>query len=249
MAVRRNPAPRNKAVQMRVVHQVLPPGVQHGQETDLRAEVFWVGRDDAQGLRHGAEENIVDQWLVLERDGGDLVRDREHHMEVWCVEQLRLAVLQPLSSCETLAFWTVPVTARVVGDAPMPTAVATLDVTAQCRGTALFDRSHRMAPRGGQRRAVAVAISLAVAAEDIRHLGSLARHRPPLRRARRPAGRAANNSAHPAGWRWRRPCWWRSEDTARWCTDCCDPAEAGWYAGRCRPPADAPRKRDAGNAA
>jgi hypothetical protein len=32
-------------------------------------------------------------------------------MEVWGVEQLRLAVLQPLSSCKTLAFWTVPITA------------------------------------------------------------------------------------------------------------------------------------------
>src|SRR5258708_2277425 len=110
-------------MRMRAVHQVLPPGVQHSQEADLRAEVFWIGprsgpmprkavsrlgRDDAQHLRHGAEENIVDHRLVLERDGRDLVRSREHHMEVWGIEQLRLAVLQPLSPCETLAFWTVP---------------------------------------------------------------------------------------------------------------------------------------------
>jgi hypothetical protein len=32
---------------MRVVHQVLPPRVQHGQEADLRAQMLWIGSIDS----------------------------------------------------------------------------------------------------------------------------------------------------------------------------------------------------------
>ena len=111
VAVLCDAATRDQAMQMRVVHQVLPPGVEHGQEADLGAEVGRIGGDGAQRLRDGPEQNVVDHGLVLEGDGGDLLRHGEHDMEVWRVEQLRLTVVQPLSPCETLAFWTIPVAA------------------------------------------------------------------------------------------------------------------------------------------
>ena len=86
-----------------MMQQVLPPGVQHAQEADLRTEMLWVGGDGAQRLRGRPEQDVVDLGLVLERDGGDLVRHREHHVEVGHVEQLRLPVLEPLGPRETLA--------------------------------------------------------------------------------------------------------------------------------------------------
>ena len=70
-AVRCDPAARNKKMHVRVVQQVLPPGVQHAQEADLRAEMLWVGGDLAQRLRRRPEQDVVDHGLVLERDGGD----------------------------------------------------------------------------------------------------------------------------------------------------------------------------------
>ena len=50
------------------------PGVQHGEEADLRAQMLRVGGDGAQRLRRRPEQDVVDHGLVLERDDGDLVR-------------------------------------------------------------------------------------------------------------------------------------------------------------------------------
>jgi hypothetical protein len=52
-------------------------------------------------------------------------------VEVGHVEQFRLSVLDPLSPCETLAFWTVAIPARVVRHTLMAAIVAPLDVPAE----------------------------------------------------------------------------------------------------------------------
>src|SRR5450755_19805 len=49
-AIWRDPAARNKKMDVRMVQQVLSPGVQHAQETDLRAQMLWIGGDLTQRL-------------------------------------------------------------------------------------------------------------------------------------------------------------------------------------------------------
>jgi hypothetical protein len=66
--------------------------------------------------------------------------------------------------------------AGVVGDALMATVATTLDVAAEGRGAATFDRIHRPPPRRRQRRGVSVTKRLAEAAEHIRHFQTLASH-------------------------------------------------------------------------
>ena len=61
-------------MQMRMMKQVLAPGVQHGEEADLGAQVLGIGSDGAQGLGGGAEEQAVDERLVLIGDGGNGLR-------------------------------------------------------------------------------------------------------------------------------------------------------------------------------
>ena len=58
----------------------------------------------------------------------------------------------------------------------MTTVTAALDMTAECRGAAAFDRQHGAPPRAGQRGAMLIAESLAEAAEHIRHFQPLAGH-------------------------------------------------------------------------
>src|SRR5271169_7188861 len=152
---------------MRVVLKGLPPGMQHTQEADLRPQMFWIGGDLTQRLRRRAEQDIVDDGLVLEGDDLDLLRHREHDVEVGYVEQFGLTVLEPLSPCETLAFRTVAISARVVGHPLMAAIAAPLDVTAESGGAATFDRDHGTPPRSGQRRAVPITESRAKAAEHI----------------------------------------------------------------------------------
>src|SRR5882762_9139795 len=97
----------------------LPPGVQHTQEADLRAQMLWIGGDLTQRLRRRSEQDIVDDGLVLEGDDLDLLGHREHDVEVGHVEQFGLTVREPLGARETLALWATFVAARVVRDALM----------------------------------------------------------------------------------------------------------------------------------
>jgi hypothetical protein len=50
-------------VNVRVVQQILSPGVQHTQEADLRAQMIWIGGDLTQRLRRRLEQDIVDDGL------------------------------------------------------------------------------------------------------------------------------------------------------------------------------------------
>jgi len=168
--VQRDPAARKKKVNVRVVQQILSPGVQHTQEADLRAQMVWIGGDLTQRLRRRSEQDIVDDGLVLEGDDLDLRGHREHDVEVGHVEQFGLTVREPLGARETLALWATFVAARVVRDALMATIAARLDVTAKSGGAATLDREHGAPPRGGQRRAFLITESGAEVAEHVRHL-------------------------------------------------------------------------------
>ena len=56
---------------MRVMDERLAPGVEDGKEADLGAEVTGVGADGAECLGDGAEEEPVDDGLVLGGELGD----------------------------------------------------------------------------------------------------------------------------------------------------------------------------------
>src|SRR5260370_26998222 len=98
-------------------HQVLSPTVQHGEEADLDAEMFGVGGNGAQGFRSGPKENVVQHFLVLVSDGGNLFRESKDDMEILGVEELGLTILDPLSPCQGLAFWAMAVAAGGGGKA------------------------------------------------------------------------------------------------------------------------------------
>jgi len=59
-------------------------------------KVFRVSGDGAQSLGDRAEQNTVDDGVVLRRDGRHLCWQGEHHVEVLRVENLGPAILQPL---------------------------------------------------------------------------------------------------------------------------------------------------------
>jgi len=69
------------------------------------------------------------------------------------------------------------VATRVVTDALVVTPIALLNVTTKCRCSTHLDRAHDATLSGGQRRAMAVTISLTVAVEHIRHFRPRAGHR------------------------------------------------------------------------
>src|SRR5258708_4002399 len=56
----------NHAMDMRMNLEILPPGMQDAEESDLGAEVFGIGGDLQQSRGAGAEQEIVNNPFVLQ---------------------------------------------------------------------------------------------------------------------------------------------------------------------------------------
>ena len=168
-AIGRDSASRHHAVHMRVVFEVLAPGVQDGQEPDLGPEVLRIGGDLLQGLGGGAEQKAVDLPRVLQGDRTEHRRESKYHMKIFDWQQLGFSGLHPLRRGGGLALGAVAVAARVVGDSLMPAPVALLDVSAQRRSPAGRDVAQGAAPLGRERVAVAIEEGITMVAEDIGH--------------------------------------------------------------------------------
>jgi hypothetical protein len=85
-------------MQVRMVEQVLAPGVQDREKADLSAQVLGIGGDGVQRLAGDAKQQVVDQPLVLVGDGGDGFGQGEHDVEILTVEQIGLALFEPLGT-------------------------------------------------------------------------------------------------------------------------------------------------------
>ena len=91
-------------------------------------------------------------------------------MEVRHRQQFGLARVEPFGARQPLALGAMPVAAGVVGDADVAAIVALLDMPAQRRRPAGLDRAHDAPLDAAEMAGMGLPISVAVAAEDIRHL-------------------------------------------------------------------------------
>lgn len=166
-------------MQMRVMVQILAPGMQNGDESDLATQMLGIGRDRAQGLGGGVEQDLVDHGLVLVGDRGDLRRQCEDHVEIVNGNEVGLTVFQPLRAHQGLTLRTVPVAATVEGDALMTAGVTLLDVSAERGGATTLDRAHDTALPAAEGIGVLLTIGRPGLAEDVRHLEPGGAQRPP----------------------------------------------------------------------
>ena len=112
--------------------------MEHREESNLCAQMLGVSRNGAQRLGGGSEQNVVDDLLVLQGNGGNRLRKSEHHMKILGVEKLGLPVFQPLGASQRLAFWTAAMPTAVVTDALVVTAITVLDMTTKYRCSTQF---------------------------------------------------------------------------------------------------------------
>jgi len=152
--------------------------MQDGEEADLCAEVFGIGADGLQRFCSGVEEDVINYLLVLVGDGSNLVGHSEDDMEVRAVKQFSQAMLDPLCPGQRLAFWAVPIPARVEAVAFVIALIAALEMTAEDGSAAHFDGRHDAPLFAGHRGAMRVPIEFTIAAEHIRHFQCGALHGP-----------------------------------------------------------------------
>ena len=80
---------------VRMMGECRAPGVQHGRDTNPRAETLGIGGDGECRLGRRLHQEVVDHAFVLVGDVTQLARQRVHDVKVRHRQQLRLAVGQP----------------------------------------------------------------------------------------------------------------------------------------------------------
>ena len=116
------------------------PGMEHGGSADARAEMLGIGGDREQCIGGRAEQQVVNDCLVLVGDRSDLGGQREDHVEIADRQQIGLAGRKPILRRRTLTFWAMAVATRVVSDAAVAAILAALDMPAERGRAALLDR-------------------------------------------------------------------------------------------------------------
>ena len=192
------------------------PAVKHGSGADARAEVPGVSGDGEQCLGRRAEQQVVDDRLVLVGDRGDLSGQGEDDVEIADRQQIGLAGREPIRRRRALTLWAMAIAARVVSDAAVATILAALDVPAERGRASLLDRRHDLELTQAHMPGIGSAPVGSMAMKDVCDLQPRAAHdRPAMRRvavSRRsmvPAGRGG--WLRPGLWYWRRGC------KALWC--------------------------------
>ena len=160
----------------------LAPGMEHHRRADLGAKVFGIGSDRLQRRSGGLEQQRIDDGFVLEGDGRHRRRQREDDVEILDRQQVGLPRFEPFAGRTCLTLPAMPVAAGVVGNGRVPTIAAARDVAAEGGRPASLYRSHHAPLRAVEMAGIAGTISVAVAAEHVRHLQRRARHDGRLRR-------------------------------------------------------------------
>ena len=75
--------------------EILSPGMQDAEESDLGSEMFGIGGDLEQSRGAGVEQKVVDDLFVVQSQPRQFVRDREHDMHVVHGQQFFIAIGEP----------------------------------------------------------------------------------------------------------------------------------------------------------
>ena len=96
-------------MQVRVVSELLSPGVQDRGESSLAAEVARIAAQAVQGLGHGGEEQGVDPRGLSQGERPQGWRQGEHQVEIRDRQQLRGLPIDPLGCLGALTGGTVAI--------------------------------------------------------------------------------------------------------------------------------------------
>jgi hypothetical protein len=131
---------RNDAVHMRMVRQILAPGVQHHDDAGLSAEITLILRKSEKCLGCRTEQKRVKQLLVREEQRIQSMRHGEDDMEVTRVKHLAATLVDPDLFEDRLAVRAAAVSARTAMKLNVTAIVTYRCVVAKLTGLAAFDR-------------------------------------------------------------------------------------------------------------
>jgi len=144
--------------------------MKHGEETDLGSEMLGVEGNFQKSFRTGAEQEVIEDLLVLQRQWGELVRQSEDNVDIGNRQKFVLTSRDPLVASSALTLGTVTIAAAVKGDGAIATARALVAMPAEYRRTAAGDGPEHFPVGPVNPAAVVLDEAIALCANNIGHL-------------------------------------------------------------------------------
>jgi len=135
----RQAAGSHDAVNVRMVLQLLIPGVEDAKEADLGAKTLGVRGDFDQCLGAATEQHPVNRFFVLQGQRSQLVGERKHDVSIGRSEEFGSPRRQPAVAGLALTLGAVSVAARVIRDGAMAAAGTLIQMAAHRGGAAPLD--------------------------------------------------------------------------------------------------------------
>src|SRR5262252_2924178 len=153
-----------------MLEQVLSPGVQDGDHTDLGSEVLRIGCDFEQSLCASSEQQIVEQAWVLQSQDIQLVRHGEDNVEVAGVQEFTFSCRQPALAGLRLTLGAVTIATRVVGDGLITATRASVAMPAEGGSAAALNGTKGLELLKVKARSIPIQEAIAVHAQNVGHL-------------------------------------------------------------------------------
>jgi hypothetical protein len=105
--------------------------MQDGKEADVCPQVTRIAGNFLQGLRAGAEQEIIEDLLVLQRQMGELVRQSKDNVDIGDGQQFILPSQDPLIASAALTLWAMAIATAVIRGGAIATARALIAMPAE----------------------------------------------------------------------------------------------------------------------
>ena len=175
--VRRQTTCRNHAVNVRMMEQVLAPGMKDTEKANLRSQVFRIGGNLQESCGAGSKQKCVNQFLVMKRQRRKCVRNRKNQMDVRNGQEFLLAGRQPLFPGIVQTLRAMAVAAAVIRDGyDMTTSSTTVPVSSKRRRPATPDGRKHFEVQYCQPGPMFLDEAFTCRANDVRHLEGWPHH-------------------------------------------------------------------------
>src|SRR5260370_36149946 len=115
--------------------------MQDRKEANVCLQVTRISGYLEQGLRTGAEQEVIEDLLVLQRQWGELVRQNKDNMDIGDGQKFTLPGHNPLVASAALTLWAMAIAAAVIRGGAIATARELVAMPDDGSGTAASDRA------------------------------------------------------------------------------------------------------------
>ena len=170
------PPSRQDTMEMRMMVELLAPGMEPGEAADVRPKMLRVSGDVLERLCHGPKEHAVEDAGILEAQGTEGVWQREHHMDIGDIEHFAFPRGEPGHLSGSVTRGAVAVATGIITDLLVATVVTRGFVAPQGGGTADGDGAQgpTLICREGSARACQEEVAILL--DHIRHFEAWAGH-------------------------------------------------------------------------